>query len=271
MKDLALKINRYWRVFWWLRRLRVMQRMTYNINFFIMFFGVFLQMVFSIVFVRVIFGFVGNLAGWGYYEALVVVASYMILEGLMWVLCAYLGAISIHIKGGTLDSLLIKPIDAQFLVSAWQGDPEDSVRLVSGTAVLLYAWQNLDLTFFQTAANFSVYIFLMISAFIILYSVVLVTRSVSFWLIEAKALHSVSDAITKMSQYPTDIFYHFIARLVFSVLMPLAFMATVPAKIFIHGFDWQLVGASFLLAAIFFYGSRRFWLYALRHYASASS
>ncbi len=270
MRALALNIKKYWRIFWHLRRMRVMQRMAYNVNFFIMAVGVLLQMIFSVVFVRVLFGFVGNLAGWTYYEALVVVASYMILEGAMWVLCAYLCAISRLIKEGALDSLLVKPIDAQFLASAWQGDPEDSVRLFSGVAVLLYAWQNLGIAFGQALVNLIFYALLMACAFFILYGIVLVTRSVSFWVIEAYSLHSIVDSITKMSQYPANIFYHAIARLIFSTLIPLAFMATIPAKIFIHGFDWQLAGASFLAAAIFFYGSRRFWLFALRHYSSAS-
>jgi ABC-2 type transport system permease protein len=270
MKALALRIKKYWQIFWHLRRMRVMQRMAYNVNFFIMAVGVLLQMVFSVVFVRVIFGFVGNLAGWSYYEALAVVASYMILEGLMWVLCAYLGAIGRLVKEGAMDSLLIKPIDAQFLVSVWQGDPEDAVRLVSGAAVLLYAWQNLDMALGQSLLNLIFYAGLMVGAFLILYSIVLVTRSLAFWLVEVRSLHSISDAVTKMSQYPTNIFYHAVVRLIFSTLIPLAFLATVPAKIFIHGFDWQLVGASFLVAAIFFYASRQFWLFAVKHYSSAS-
>lgn len=270
MKALALNIKKYWRIFWHLRRMRVMQRMAYNVNFFIMAAGVLLQMVFSVVFVRVLFGFVGNLAGWSYYEALAVVASYMILEGAMWVLCAYLCAVSRLIKEGALDSLLVKPIDAQFLASAWQGDPEDSVRLVSGAAVLLYAWQNLNMPLGQGLINFVFYALLMVCAFFILYSIVLVTRSVSFWVIEAYSLHAIADSITKMSQYPTNIFYHAVVRLVFSTLIPLAFLATVPARIFIRGFDWQSVGASLLVAIVFFYCSRQFWLFALRRYSSAS-
>ena len=228
-------------------------------------------MILSIVFVRVIFGFIGNLAGWGYYQALAVLATYMIVEGLMWVLCAYLGALDQHIKQGTLDGILTKPMDTQFLVSIWRGDPEDSVRLVSGAAILFYSLGHIDLSFGQLLLNGFFYLLLVANAFLIIYSLTLIFHSVSFWLIEGSSLYSLNNTLTRMSQYPTDIIYHAVVRTILTAIIPLAFMATIPAKILTYGLDWRLISASFLIAAIFLFISRRFWLFALNHYSSASS
>jgi len=52
--------------------------------------------------------------------------------------------------------------------------------------------------------------------------------------------------------------------------LPLAFLATVPAKILVYGFDWILVVGSFLVAGIFLWISRRFWLWGISKYTSAS-
>ena len=88
MRDLARKIKKYWRVFLYLRRLGLMSRMAYRVNFFIACFAVFLMMSFTIIFLKVIFRFAGNFGGWGYYQALMVAATFMIVEGLIWVICA---------------------------------------------------------------------------------------------------------------------------------------------------------------------------------------
>jgi len=271
MKALARKIKKFWRLFFYFRRIRLMIRMAYSVNFFIMVFGSFLQMILSVVFVRVIFGFIGDLAGWGYYQALAVVATYMIVEGLMWFLCAYLGILETFIKQGSLDGILVKPMDTQFLVSIWRGDPEDAVRLVSGIAVLFYSLSHLGLTWEQLLLNGFFYLLLLANAFFIAYSLTLIFRSVTFWTLEGGSFFALNDVLSKMSQYPTDIIFHAVVRTILTAVIPLAFMATIPAKILVYGLNWQLIGSSFLIAAIFLFVSRRFWLFALNHYSSASN
>ena len=266
-----MELKKYFKIFLHLKKIGIMNRMAYRVNFFIAIFAVGIQIMFSIVFIKVVFGSVNNMAGWSYYEALVVVATYLMIEGLMWSLFGQFNAIVSHIRQGKLDGLIIKPVDTQFLVSIWRGDPEDLTRVISGIGLIIYALSNLNLTFAQTAFNLLVYLFLFFNALVITYSISVFIKTVSFWTVEGSAFFHITDSFSRMSQYPTDIFYHSVVRVLASTIIPLTFMATVPAKVLARGFDLWLVIGSFVVTGIFFVGSRKFFQFALSKYSSASS
>ncbi|MDD5463756.1 MAG: ABC-2 family transporter protein [Candidatus Moranbacteria bacterium] len=226
-------------------------------------------MLLSLLFINVSFGFINNLSGWSYYQVLAVVGSYMITEGVMWVFFGQLNAINRHILDGTLDGVLLKPIDDQFYASFWRGDWEDFVRIITGLTVIIIAIKN------TIGFNFNhlfLFVALLFNGIIMLYNFNLIVRSVSFWVIDGTGLWLLMERITSNSQYPTDIYYHKVVRGIMTFVIPIAFVATVPAKILTNNIiDWQLVILSFLMMVIFFLISRWFWKFSLKHYASASS
>lgn len=271
MKDLAGNIQKYWRVFLTLRRIGVMNRMAYQVNFFIACFSVLINMSFSIIFLQIIFGFVNNFSGWGYYQSLSVAATFMIIDGLLWVLCAYLGSISGHIKNGSFDQFLVSPIDAQFFISFWRGDIEDSVRIVTGVTLLFYSVSHLALgAGFLLIGKFFVYLILLFNGFLITYSIFLFLRTFSFWFIDVNSLAGLGSNLFNAAKYPSAIFRHKITRVITFSVLPIAFLTTVPAKILVYGFDWKLVAGSFLVTGIFLWISRSFWLWGVSKYTSAS-
>jgi ABC-2 type transport system permease protein len=267
MKHSVLKIKRY--LFIWLYQLKaaLMQRMAYRFNFILMCISVFGQMLLSLVFIKVIFSFINKLAGWKFEEVLLIVASYMLIEGLMWATCAYLTGIVNNVRTGNIDFILVKPVDSQYLASTWRGDPEDWMRVITALLIFVYAFNKLNIH----PLNLIYYSFFIICAYIIMYGINLLVKSLSFWTIEGRGLWSIVDTATKMSQYPTDIYFHKITRIIMSTAIPLAFVATIPAKALIYGPTWQMVLEALILAVIFFVLSRKFFHYALRHYSSASS
>lgn len=271
MKLLAAKIRRLFVIYKIHLHQSIMQRMTYRLNFFVLVFGVFLQMVISVLFVKIIFSFIDNLSGWSFNESLLVVASYMLIEGLLWATCAYLTGISKNVATGQFDTFMVKPIDTQFLVSIWRADPEDWMRVVTALIIFVKVLSQSKMSASDLTVNFSFYIVIIICAYIISYGVILMVKSLSFWVIDTKALHHILDTFIKSSQYPTDIFVGKIAQIIFSTIIPLAFMATVPAKILIHGFNSILFFSAIFLAVFIFIISRKFFHYSIKHYSSASS
>jgi ABC-2 type transport system permease protein len=267
----AEQIKKYFRIWKLHAKAGLMQRMAARFNFFLITFAVTMQMFVTLLFIKIIFSFVSNISGWNFYEALIIVASYMLVEGLSWVLCAELAGITKNIRSGNLDGMITKPISTQFLVSVWRADPEDWARIITAIIVLAFSISHLALAWSEVIINGVLYFILIFNAFIITYSLTLIIKSQAFWVVETGNLWMMTNQVIRVSQYPTDIFFHRIVRLLFSTVIPLAFMATIPAKIFIRGFDFWLISASIALAAVFFYASRRFWKFALRHYSSASS
>ncbi len=271
MKLLARNLRKYFSIFLQMQKIGLMNRMAYRWSFLFMVVSVFLQMVLSVIFINVTFEYIPSVAGWNYHSVLIVVASYMIIEGVMWACFAQLGAVYNHIYEGTLDGLLLKPIDAQFFVSVWRGDTEDITRIVTGLMLLLYSLTSFNFNGWHLIGVLTMYLLLIFNGAVVIYSINLLVRTLNFFIIDAKSVWTIIESITRMSQYPTDIFFHKAVRIAAMTVLPLAFIATVPAKIVAFGFDWKLILGSFAVTLVFFSLSRAMWKFSLKHYSSASS
>lgn len=265
-----MAVSKYFKI--WRLQLKngLMQRMAFKGNFFFLTIAVIAQMFLLIAFAKIIFGFFYDIAGWTFEEIMIIISSYIIIEGLLWATCGYLSGMDDNIGRGRLDQLLVKPMDIQFSISVWRADPEDWIRVLTGLIILIVSVQKLNLSS-GLFLNLGFYILLMFNAFIIIYSFLLAGKTLLFWLVNANSLRYLMEHIIRMSEYPTDIFFHKAVKLFFSIVIPLAFVATIPAKILIHGPKLDLIFYSCLLAVVFFFGSRKFFLYGLKHYSSASS
>jgi ABC-2 type transport system permease protein len=271
MKQLASNFKRAFKLWIKSAKIRLMARMAYPGNFFILVLAVSLHMALNIVFINVIFGFVDNFAGWAYHEALAIVACYMILDGINWALFANFAGITGNLVNGNMDFAITKPIDTQLYVSVYRADPEDWSRVILGIAVLIYAITGLEASGAVFAVNLFFYLCLLFSAIIIFYSINIMIKSISFWTIQGWGLQPLTEAILYGARYPIDIFFHKFVRLLFYTVIPLAFMASVPAKVLSQGPSLSLITGSLLTALIFFYISRKFFYFALSRYESASS
>ena len=265
------KIRKYFVVWLINAKARLMERMAYPVNFFVMAMAVVLQMVLPVILLNVIFRFSGDLSGWNRDQAMIVLATYMFIEGLSWATHAFVAGLKMNIMSGTFDSFLVKPIDAQFSASFSRADPEDWMRLVTAAIVFVKATENLVFTWGQLAVNAFLYLFLLVTAYLIVYSISLFVATLSIWFTEVRALFTITDNIIKMSRYPTDIYFPSAVRIIFSTILPIAFISTIPAKIFLFGPRLDLIAYSFIVAIIFFVASRKFFHYGLKHYSSASS
>ena len=248
-----------------------MERLAYRSSFFFLTCGVIFQIILSLIFIKVIFGWVSHIRGWSYHEMLIITGTSILLEGLIWMSCAYLHILKVLLKNGTLDGILVKPMGSQFLVSCYRGDLEDIVRVVSGIGIIVYALFNMDIPAGQLIANGGTYLVLLANAYVILYSISVILNSIAFWTIESPTTFAMIEVISRVSQYPSDIYSGLAAKIVFSTVIPILFISSVPAKVLSRGFQWPLVLGSFLAAVVFTYVSRYVWKRGLSVYSSASS
>ena len=96
-------------------------------------------MVTAIVPLYVVFGYRSTIAGWNLGEALMVMGWFTflgaVLEG---AINPSLVSVVDHIRKGTLDFVLIKPADAQFLISTSRFQPWRAINVV--TSLAIFAW-----------------------------------------------------------------------------------------------------------------------------------
>lgn len=269
MKDMVYSFKKYFRIFLQMQKFNLMKRMAYPFSFFGISITVLLVMFLSVLFINVNFSYIDSVSGWNIDQMYAVLGSFMVAEGVLWAFFGQLNAINSLIRDGGVDGILLKPVDSQFMISLWRGDVEDLVRIITGFSLIIFSMKN---TIGFEVFHFILFLLLLFNGIVMLYSFNLAVRSVSFWIIDGSGLWLLMERITGNSQYPTDIYYHKVVRGIFTFIIPLAFVATVPAKILTNvSIDFKLVALSFVMAILFFVFSRKFWKFSLGRYSSASS
>lgn len=224
----------------------------------------------SFLMIGIVFSNTNTLLHWSRPEAFAVFGLYELLDGLVsmffWDGVALVPQL---IRDGSMDYIVTKPIDAQFQVSVKQFRLASISELGTGIIVLIYAFSMGG--FHIEALNVFYTVIMVLAAIIIYYSIAIMAVTLNFWFIRLENMSMLLMMSVIMARYPLDVFTGIMQKFVFYVL-PLAFLATVPAIVLFNKADpipW-LVGALFL-AAVFFYLSRLIWLAGVKSYSSASS
>ena len=222
------------------------------------------------IFILSLFFSKGNQIGnWSWEEALIVQGIYTVLDGFTntW-LRPNLTEIVNYIREGTLDFVLIKPIDSQFWISTRRLNPSGLPEILLGTLVILWArYQTGTLLSFKIIC---LTLLMLIVSIVILYSLWFLIASTSIWFVKTWNATEVLRAVLSAGRYPINAYPNPL-RYIFTLILPITFLTTVPANVLLGKINYQMIGLGILLSVLFFIVSRKFWSYALRFYTSASS
>jgi ABC-2 type transport system permease protein len=224
----------------------------------------------SLVPLLVIFGKRADVAGWTFDEALVVVGWFMVMKGVLeGAVNPSLASVVEHIRKGTLDFVLLKPADAQFLVSTQKFQPWRMVDVLGGVALFTVAFRRLGR--WPTAGHVLAAALLLGCAALILYSLWILVVSAAFFVVKVDNLSYLFVSIFDAARWPADVFRG-VLRAVFTFVIPLAIMTTLPARALL-GKDFGVVQAVGALAGAVAFAAfaRIVWLRSIGRYTSASS
>ncbi len=224
----------------------------------------------SLVPLLVVFGKREGVAGWSLEEALVVVGWFLVMKGVLeGAVNPSLASVVEHIRKGTLDFVLLKPADAQFLVSTAKFEPWRVADMAAGVATIAVAFHRLG----RWPAPHAVLaaILLLGCGALILYSIWILVVSAAFFVVKVDNLSFLFVSIFDAARWPADVFRGAL-RAVFTFVIPLALMTTFPARALL-GKDFGPVDAVAALggALLFAAFSRLVWLRSIGRYTSASS
>lgn len=205
--------------------------------------------------------------GWQWQEALVVLGVFTMLQGFAATfLSPNLNRIVKHVQEGTLDFVLLKPISSQFWLSARTISPWGFPDLVLGATMVIYAGNQLGLGL----GNYLAAVGPLALGFMSLYSLWFMLGATSIWFVKIYNVTEVLRSFLEAGRFPI-VAYPAAFRIFFTFVIPVAFLTTVPAQIFLNRIDYAWLAGACLLALGLFQLSRLFWRFALRFYTSASS
>ncbi|MFT3767352.1 MAG: ABC-2 family transporter protein [Minicystis sp.] len=207
--------------------------------------------------------------GWTFSSALVVVGYFTLLRGVLdGAVNPSLLTVVDHIRKGTLDFVLLKPADAQFLVSTTRFEIWKVVDVIAAVGILAWAFHLLGRVPTVGAALLSVA--LLGCATIVLYSVWILVVAAAFWVVRLDNLAYLFGSIFDFSRWPVTIFKGG-WRIVFTFVIPLGLMTTYPAEALLGTLAWRTAIFSALGSLAFAAVARAVWTRAIAAYTSASS
>lgn len=217
----------------------------------------------------VVFAHRQSVAGWTYAEALVVLGWFALLKAILeGSVSPSLTAVVEGVRRGTLDFVLLKPADAQFLVSTARFEPWRVIDLAGALGILGYAFFRLGR--WPAPEHVLAAGGLLGIAVLILYSIWILVVSASFWVVRVDNLSHLFGSIFDAARWPINVFRGAL-RVIFTVVFPLALMTTYPALALLGNLTATVAAQAVLGGAVFALLARLVWLRALRFYTSASS
>jgi ABC-2 type transport system permease protein len=269
-----MKLLRLVRIFW---LTALLAEIEYRVNFLLAALNSMATLAGALFGLSLFFRNSATLGGWSWREALVVLGLFTSLSGLSsTLLTPNLNRIVEHVKDGTLDFVLLKPVDSQFWLSVRRFSPWGIPDTLFGMGLVGYgicgAYGTGGAAGTATPlVNLLTALPALLCCVVILYSLWFIMATTTVWFVQIYNVTEVLRSLLDAGRFPIDAFPSGAYRIVFTFVVPVAFLTTVPARAVLgvaHGTDWLLSAA---VATVLFSCSRAFWRFALRFYTSASS
>jgi len=210
-----------------------------------------------------------SVAGWDASSALVVIAYFMgvraVLEG---VVSPSIQDLIQRVRDGSFDYVLLKPVDAQAMISASRYEPWNVFDFLGAVAIAVYAFVRRGSA--PDPAQIAAGIGLFAAGVVAMYSLWVAIAAAAFWVGRLDNLQWLLGAIFDTARWPVQVFRG-VWRLVFTFVIPIAIMTTFPAMALLGRLDPETALATIAGALVMLALSRLVWRAAIRNYTSASS
>src|SRR4051812_22648894 len=194
----------------------------------------------TLVPLRVVFSQRAEVAGWTWPESLVVLGWFALLKAVLeGSVSPSLTAVVEGVRTGALDFVLLKPADAQFLVSTARFEPWRAIDAAGALGILGYAFFLLGR--WPRPGHVLIALVLLLVAVLLLYSLWILVVSASFWVVRVDNLSYLFGSIFDAGRWLLSVFNRAL-RIVFTFVFPLALMTTYPAEALLGRLDAAMAG-----------------------------
>jgi len=247
----------------------LVREMQFKANFLVRLFTESMWLVMQFIYISVMYGQTGQIAGWTIWEMVVLAGTNHVIaqlfEALFYDNCMRLID---QIRQGDLDFNLIKPVNTQFLVSLRYTDYASIVNSSIGVGIILFALGKLGIGI--TFGGVVLFAALVANSILIYYSILFILSVWTFWIGRSNNLMELYWQFGQFSRYPGEI-YPWLLRRLLQTLIPMLIVSNVPAGLLIHKLQTGLIFYGFALGIVFLVLTAWIWQRGLQRYRSASS
>jgi ABC-2 type transport system permease protein len=263
-----VRIKKYLGLYKAFFRASIVSDLEFRLNFVLLVVAEFIWYSTQLVLFEVLFRHTKIIGNWNIEQMRVFIFLVLFIDSIYMILWdPNFSAFTENVRKGTLDLLLVKPVNSMFMLSSQKISISHIPCLFITGAGFIWAIGNIP--GFNYLKLFWLLIFIpaglsviFAGRFALNCSAILFTR--------ADFLQYLWYSMFRLGLRP-DAIYSGVLRFVLIFMIPFAMIASIPARILLEPINPFYIIWAIMLPILLLFGLRKYWSYCLRHYSSASS
>jgi ABC-2 type transport system permease protein len=262
-------MKRYLRLYAFFLQFSFSKAMEFRLDFS---FRILMDVIYYIVNIalfKVLFLHTDLIAGWTQEQMMIFVGCYLLADAInMTIFSTNLWWLPYYINKGELDYYLIRPVSPLFFLSLREFSANSFVNLLMAGGFFIYSlatysgpWEPVRLI---------ALCLLLINGALVYYCIQMLMILPVFWTQSSRGFVDLFYTLGLAMERPDRIFRGWL-RVIFTIFLPFALIASFPARIFIEGISQEILIHLTLVSIGFWFLMLFIWKLGLRNYSSASS
>ncbi len=263
------KLFYYLRLYLYITAQYIKVRMQFRMDFIISSIAIILTNITGLLSLQIIFKSIRQLAGWEYYELLFIYGFSLLALSPLQLFFDNIWSLRLYINRGDFIKYYFKPINMMFCFMSEVFDIKGLSQLAVGIWSLVIASKQLSINW--TLGKLILLFFLIISASLVMVSLMIMAASTAFWFRESLGVMSFVFKFRDHSRYPLTIFNN-IFRYLLTYIIPVGFISYYPCLFFLRPQNIPpITFASPIIGIVLFLIAYRVWDKGTKIYAGTGS
>ena len=266
------RIKKHFLIFLRYLKMDIMYDMTSRTNFLIMLGVEVFYTVAFLLFFNVLYGNIKTLAGWTYYEMLLLLGFDAVMSELLvgFIFANGANALPKRVLTGYVDYFLLKPVSNILFLMVLQ--PYFPSIFSTGFGFILMGIALSHLTISLSITNIVGALIITCCGFLISACIMITISSLAFVFANAQLLPRIGFMSTiSFSGRPHQMYNTLLLKSVFFLILPAVFLSSVPVYSLTHTVSFKLLILAVTLSCLFVFLTKKIWDAVITNYTSASS
>jgi ABC-2 type transport system permease protein len=246
---------------------QVLHELQYRANFAIQLVQSVVALTTNLVAIALVFAQVDDLNGWTMRQMMVFIGVYTLVGGVLrMVVRPTLEALVNDVQKGTLDYVLLKPMDTQLMVSARSVHIWQAVDVIAGLIVIGWAASGLGVG----VLDIILFVIALLLGVVVIYCFLFCLASTSFWFVRVGEIAELFESIYQAGRWPLSVYPGWL-RFGLTFVVPIGLAIALPADAVLSRLSGFAMLGQVVAAVVFVAFTRWFFRTALRRYTGASA
>ena len=267
MKRFTDEFKKYFHIWWVLTGHATQVAFSSKLGASLFIIGKLMRFAFFLFFLIIIISRTNGVAGYTLWQMVLFFATFSLVDNLTQFFMREVYRFRNYVITGNFDYMLTKPL-SPLLRSLFGGS--DVLDLIPLGLLLIFIGYSASQLPGVTPGSMFVYVLLVLNAFLIALAFHICVLALGVITTEVDNAIWIFREMTQLGRIPVEI-YREPVSFILTFVLPVAIMISFPAQALMGLLSFQWVLLAFLFSGIILFLSYRFWHYALKQYASASS